>query len=174
MRHAIVASVLITSALTVSLLAGRDDAGSAADEAALERARNTVRMLDDVYKSTVVLITDRYVNDVDDYPAGSAAIELFDAISKKGWHKVRLIDASGQPYDDENTARDEFEKNGVKQLKLGKSYYEQTIERDGERYLRAMTPVPVVMEKCVMCHSHYADAKKGEPIGAIAYTVRIE
>jgi hypothetical protein len=30
------------------------------------------------------------------------------------------------------------------------------------------------MKKCVMCHAHYADAKKGEPIGAISYTVPIE
>jgi hypothetical protein len=35
---------------------------------AVERTRKTVRMLDDVYKTTVVLITDKYVNDEDDFP----------------------------------------------------------------------------------------------------------
>ena len=50
----------------------------------------------------------------------------------------------------------------------------EVIEQDGKPYLRAVTAVPVVMEKCIMCHAHYADAKKGEPIGAISYTVPIE
>jgi hypothetical protein len=30
------------------------------------------------------------------------------------------------------------------------------------------------MEKCVMCHAHYADVKKGAPIGAISYSLPIE
>jgi hypothetical protein len=34
--------------------------------------------------------------------------------------------------------------------------------------------VPVVMEKCVLCHAHYKNAKKGEPIGALSYTVPVE
>lgn len=142
--------------------------------AALERTRKTVRMLDDVYKTAVVLITDKYVNDEKDFPAGSAAIALFSAIEKKGWHGVRLIDVTGEPYDAKNVAKDEFEKQGVRQLKAGKDYFEEVIEKDGKPYLRAMTPVPVVMQKCVMCHPHYADAKKGAAIGAISYTLPIE
>ena len=74
---------------------------SAAEEAqkkgrAIERTRKTVRMLDDVYKSAVVLITTHYVNDEDDLPAGSAAIALFDAVKKKGWHEVKLLDVTGE------------------------------------------------------------------------------
>jgi hypothetical protein len=141
---------------------------------AQERARKTVRMLDDVYKTAVVLITDKYVNDNDDFPAGSAAIALFGAVGKKGWHEVRLLDVTGQPYDAKNTAQDDFEKQGVNQLKAGKDYYEQIVEKDGKPFLRAMTAVPVVMQKCVMCHPHYADAKKGAAIGAISYTMPIE
>ena len=140
----------------------------------VERTRKTVRMLDDVYKTAVVLITDKYVNDENDFPAGSAAIALFDAIEKKGWHEVRLLDVTGKPYDAKNVAKDEFEKQGVRQLQAGKDYFEEVIEKDGKPYLRAMTPVPVVMQKCVMCHSHYADAKKGAAIGAISYTIPIE
>lgn len=33
------------------------------DKAAIKRARKTVRILDDVYKTAIVLITDKYVND---------------------------------------------------------------------------------------------------------------
>jgi hypothetical protein len=148
--------------------------GNSPATAAVERTRKTVRMLDDVYKTTVVLITDKYVNDENDFPAGSAAIALFSAIEKTGSHGVRLLDVTGQPYDEKNVAKDEFEKQGVRQLQAGKDYFEQIIEKDGKPYLRAMTPVPVVMQKCVMCHPHYADAKKGAAIGAISYTLPIE
>jgi len=131
-------------------------------------------MLDDVYKTTIVLITDKYVNKEDDFPAGSAAIALFSQIEKKGWHKVRLLDVTGNPYNEKNVANDDFEKEGVKQLKAGKDYYEQVTDKDGKPVLRAMTAVPVVMQKCTICHPHYADAKKGEAIGAVSYTLPIE
>ena len=90
-------------------------------DAGVERARRTVKMLDDIYKTAIVLITDKYVHDENDFPAGSAAVAWFDAISKKGWHEVRLLDATGQPHDDKNTARDTFDREAIKQLKAGKS-----------------------------------------------------
>lgn len=144
------------------------------DKAAVERARKTVRMLDDVYKTTVVLITDKYVNDKKDYPAGRAAIKLFGDISKKGWHEVRLIDATGEPYNPKNVAKDDFDRQGLKQLKAGKDFYDEVTAKEGKSYLRAITPVPVVMDKCVLCHDHYKNAKKGEAIGALTYTIPIE
>ena len=36
------------------------------------------------------------------------------------------------------------------------------------------TPLPVVLAKCTMCHEHYKQAKPGEPIGALSYTLRID
>lgn len=144
------------------------------DKAAVERSRKTVNMLDNIFKQTVVLITDKYVHDEDDFAAGSAAVLLFKNISKSGDNTVRLIDATGDPYEPENVAKDDFEKSGIKRLKAGAAFHEQVVTRDGKPFLRAMTPVPVVMQKCVMCHAHYEDAKKGEPIGAISYTVPIE
>ena len=137
----------------------------------VERARKTVRMLDDVYKTTVVLITEKYVHEEDDFPAGSAAIALFEQISKKGWHKVRLIDVTGTPYAAKNVAQDDFEKAGVAALKQGKDYFEQQAIEDGQPVLRAMTPVPVVLEKCIMCHPHYKDVPPGAPIGALSYSI---
>ncbi len=56
----------------------------------------------------------------------------------------------------------------------GETFVEQVQPRDGQRYLRAATPIPVVMKKCVMCHEHYADAKPGQAIGALSYTLKIE
>lgn len=143
------------------------------DEEALERTRQTVRMLDNIYKQTIVLITDKYVHDEDDFPAGSAAVLLFERISKTGSHQVRLLDATGDPYDAANVAKDDFEKQGIEHLKAGGGYYDQIVQKEGTNQLRAITPVPVVMEKCIMCHPHYADVKEGEPIGAISYIVPI-
>ena len=59
-----------------------------------------------------------------------------------------------------------------KTVKMLDNIFKQTIGLvTGKPMLRALTPVPVVMQKCLMCHAHYADAKDGEPIGAIIYTV---
>jgi hypothetical protein len=155
-------------------LGGAEPASKAPPAEATERARKTVRMLDDVYKTAVVLITDKYVNSDKDFPAGSAAIALFSEIQKKGWHEVRLIDVSGEPYDPKNVADDAFEKQAVGQLKAGKTYVEEVGEKGGKPVLRAMTAIPVVMKKCTMCHPNYEKAKPGEAVGAISYTLPIE
>ena len=72
--------VLALAALFVgqSIQAAEGDAQKKKKDRALERTRDTVKMLDDVYKTAVVLITTHYVNDDDDLPAGTAAIELGD------------------------------------------------------------------------------------------------
>ncbi|QDU93515.1 c-type heme family protein [Lignipirellula cremea] len=157
-----------------SVVTGAEPTPPQPSQAAVARTQKMVQTLDSIYKNAVVLITDKYVHDEDDFAAGSAAVLLFENISKGGSHQVRLIDATGMPYDEKNVARDDFEKEGIKRLKAGAALYEQVVYRDGKPQLRALTAVPVVMQKCVMCHEHYADVKKGDPIGAISYTVPIE
>lgn len=144
------------------------------DAAAVQRARETVQMLDEVYKTIVVLVTDKYVHDEDDFAAGSAAVELFRQVSKGDAQKVRLIDATGDPYEPKNVAKTDFEKAGIKRLKDGAASHDEVFTADGKPYLRVVTAVPVVHKKCVMCHSHYADAKDGEPIGALSYIVPVK
>lgn len=144
------------------------------DKAALERTRKQVRMLDDIYKNAVVLITDKYVHKEDDFSAGSAAVALFAVMKEKGYHEARLLDATNDPYNEKNAPQDDFEKAAIKALKSGKGYYEQITEIDGKPVLKAATPIPVVSKKCTMCHPQYAQAKDGEAIGALGYTIRIE
>lgn len=144
------------------------------DEASVKRTREVVQMIDDIYKQTIVLITDKYVNDVSDFAAGSAAVELFRRIGETGFHQVRLLDVTGEPYDPENVAKTDFEKESVKKIKAGESYAEKVVTKDGKPYLLAMTAVPVVMEKCVMCHPHYEDVKKGAAIGVLSYELPIK
>jgi hypothetical protein len=165
----------VASVAIVSLTAAAEKPEPAAPDAAVERTRKQVRMLDDLYKTAVVLITTHYVNDEDDFAAGSAAVALFDAMKKKGWHEVRLVDATGDPIEAKNSPRDAFEKEAIARLKSGAAWHEQVVEINGQRHLRAATPIPVVLDKCVMCHAHYADAKKqGQIIGSLSYTLKIE
>ncbi len=135
----------------------------------IARARETVKMLDDIYKTAVVLITDKYVEDEDSFAAGSAAVALFEAIDDKGWHTAQLLDVTGDPYDSENVPDDAFEKQAIQKIRQGKAFVD-AVETD----YRAMTAIPVVHAKCVMCHAHYADAKAGQAIGAISYAVPIK
>lgn len=143
------------------------------DKAALERARREVRMLDDIYKTVVVLITEKYVNSEEDFAAGSAAVALFSLVKEKGWPEAKLLDVTGKPYEEKNVPKGEFEEAAAKALLAGKDYYEQLETRDGMTFLNAATPVPVVSKKCVMCHEHYADAKPGAAIGMIRYQIPV-
>ncbi|MEJ7593353.1 MAG: DUF3365 domain-containing protein [Planctomycetaceae bacterium] len=144
-----------------------------AKDPAVERARREVRMLDDIYKTAIVLITENYVHDDTDLAAGSAFKALFEAVGKKGWHDVRLVDATGQPYSDLNLPKAGFEKEAIQQLLEGKAAVDKVIVEGDKKYLLAATAIPVVMEKCIMCHENYRDVAKGKAIGALSYKVPI-
>jgi len=139
----------------------------------LQYTRQQVLMLDDLYKNAVVLITKHYVHQPTDLSAATACKALFAAMKQKGHHEVRLLDATGSPYNDENLANDSFEKKAIDSIKQGSQSFEEVEKRQDGRYLRFATAVPVVMDKCVMCHESYKDVKQGEAIGALTYTVKI-
>ena len=140
---------------------------------AVERARREVRMLDDIYKTAIVLVTEHYVHDDTDLSAGSAFKALFEAVGRKGWHEVRLVDATGKPYSDQNLPKAGFEKDAIKQLLEGKSAVDKVVVEGDKKFLLAATAIPVVMEKCIMCHENYRDVAKGKAIGALSYKVPI-
>lgn len=141
------------------------------DADALQRARREVKMLDDIYKTTIVFINDTYVEDANDVAAGEIARELFTAMSKKGWHDARLVDATGKPINDENAPRDDFEKLANKKILAGETYYEEVQEDQGKLYLRAATVVPVVNQKCTICHPGH---KVGEVLGTVSYKIPLK
>lgn len=145
----------------------------ASGDAAVDRTRREVKMLDDLYKTAVVLITKHYVNDPSSVSGATAAQLLFAAMREKGWHDIRLVDASGKPINPHNAAQDDFEKAAVASMKAGGSWHEQVVEQGGKRYLRAATPIPVVLEKCAMCHPNFKDVPAGEAIGMLSYTVPV-
>jgi hypothetical protein len=148
-----------------------DPAAGLQKDAALERARREVRMLDDLYKTAVVLITDHYVEDISDTAAGEVASELFAAMKKNGWHEAHLVDATGKPINKANRPRDDFERKAIEKIKAGEKYYEEVEGTGDNRTLRAATIVPVVMKKCIICHPGF---KEGDLLGAISYKLKVE
>ncbi len=169
--------ILMSAVALIALLA--TPSSRAADpkkkDRPLERTRKTVRMLDDIYKGGIVAITQNYVNDKDTIPAGTAFKEVFKSAEKNGWHTVRLVDGLGEPLNDENAPIDAFEKEALPALVSGKSkWFEQIDTVDGKRTLRVATPIPVVFEKCIMCHDNYEGVPAGQAIGALTYKIKIE
>ncbi|HVX11826.1 MAG TPA: DUF3365 domain-containing protein [Pirellulales bacterium] len=154
-----------------------EPAAQAADPApekkdpAVERTRKQVKMLDDLYKTTIVFITNTYVDSGKDVAAGEIARDLFKAMSEKGWHDARLVDATGHPTNDENAPRDGFEKAAVKKILAGEKYVDEIKTEKGKPYLLAATVVPVVNQKCILCHPTW---KVGEVAGALTYKLPIE
>lgn len=145
---------------------------STTNNAAIDRTRNQILMLDDLYKTAVVAITEHYVNDPSTLSAASAAKALFGAMKQKGWHDARLLGFTDVLFNaSENAPMDEFENNAKQAILGGAANYEEIASNGGKQYLRMATAVPVVMEKCIMCHADFKD-KKGA-IGAIAYKLEL-
>jgi hypothetical protein len=160
---AVVAGIVMTQCQTLAV--------EKVDDVQLQRARREVKLLDDIYKSAIVLITKHYVDESSDLAAGEAFKVLFESMKEKGWHEVRLLDATGEPINDENSPQDDFERAAVKAMLDGKDYLDEVATHEGSRYLRAATPVPVVMEKCILCHENYRGRKLA---GALAYTLPLD
>src|SRR6476620_1558863 len=89
------------------------------DPAAVERAREEVKKLDDLYKTAVVGITKTYVEQQADVPAAAVAKVVFQAMHDKGYHDARLIDATGKPKHKKHVAETELEKKAVGAMKDG-------------------------------------------------------
>ena len=142
----------------------------AADQAAIDRTREQVKMLDDLYKTAVVKITKVYVGQQGEVPAAIAAMEIFKEMKKKGWHDARLIDVSGKPKNKGNVATTDFEKKAVAAMKEGKTFFEEIGEADGKPVFRAATVVPAVMKECAVCHR----VKEGTLLGTIVYELPIK
>ncbi len=169
-RWIVLGVVALLAGLVLQPKQGLTDNGT---DAAVERTRKQTRMLDDLYKTAIVLITEHYVKG--DEPAAAVAGKLlWKEMKAKGHHEVRLIDATGDPLEAANVATDDFEKGALKEIIAGKASVDRVVDKEGKRFLRTATIVPVVMAKCVSCHPHYAKVPKGKAIGALLYTLPVE
>lgn len=165
MRNLLLSALLVATAASAAMMP---------EESAVARARKQVRMLSDLYGTAVVLMTENYVEDASSTSAATLTVKIFKAMKEKGYHDASLIDATGQPLNPGNVAKDDFERAAAERIKAGDTWYEQVTERDGKPYFRAATPVPLLMQKCVYCHPNYEGAKLGEVVGLVSYGVAIE
>ena len=177
---------------TAGKLSSAAEKTSSSKDAAVERTRQEVKMLDDLYKTVLVLFTEhlftlcppttiernsssvdkaRYVKDPKTLPAASASKALFAEMTKKGWHEVRVLGLTDKLFNPDNKPSDAFEQAAAKKLLAGKEGHEEVVEKGGKRYLRVATGIPVVMEQCLMCHPTWK-GNKGN-IGALSYTVPV-
>jgi Protein of unknown function (DUF3365) len=138
---------------------------------AVARTREQVKMLDDLYKNAVVSITKRYVGEQDEQPAIMVAKDIFTAMRKQGWHSAKLVDSTGEPLNESNAPKTDFEKEAARVISLKKPYYDRVVGEGKDRRLLAATVVPVVMQKCAVCHDH---KKVGEVLGFIRYDIPIK
>jgi hypothetical protein len=136
-----------------------------AAEPALARAREQAKMLDELYKNAVVSITNKY----DGPPAIKVAKDVFAAMEKSGWHRARLVDATGNPQNEANLPQTPFEKRAVKVIQGGQPYYEEVAGAGTDRTLHVATVVPAVARKCASCHG----VKEGELLGFIRYEIPV-
>ena len=72
----------------------------------MERTREQVKILDELYKNAVVSITKRY----DGPPAIKVAMDVFAAMEKSGRHKAKLVGANDSPQNEANLPKTDFEK----------------------------------------------------------------
>jgi hypothetical protein len=144
----------------------------AKSDPALQRAKKQAKMLDTLYKTAIVIITENYVTGNESLAAGDAFQTLFKSMKENGFHEVRLLDATGNAYDSDNEPATDFEKKAVKALLEGKPIYEEVVAEGNGKFLLSATPIPVVMQKCTLCHAHYEGIKG--PIGALGLKIPIE
>jgi hypothetical protein len=142
---------------------------SGSKDAAVERTRQEVKMLDDLFKNAIVLIDGHYVKTPSDLPAATAAKALWAALKKDGWYDVRILGLTDVIGDPDDAPKDAFEQAAAKKLLAGQTPDEEVVKEGGKRYLRVVTGIPVVSENCVMCHANFK-GNKGN-IGALSYTV---
>lgn len=175
MRNARMARFFLFLVGSVGVLGGMWSAvpaeeSKAPGEAAIAAARRETKMLDDLYKTAIVTVTDIYVEDATSTAAATAFRPVFKAMKDAKHHEARLVDGLGDPINPDNAPRDDFEKAAVKAMLAGEAGYEKVEMIDGKAQLRTMTILPMVMEKCVLCHDNYRDKKI---VGGVAYIVPI-
>ena len=149
--------------------AGNDaQSGQIEKDRNLRSARRETKMLDTLYKTAIVSVTQTYV--VDD--SSTAAITTFQPVLKAmkdgKWHEVRLVDGLGEPINPENSPKDAFEKRAIREMLAGKESVDSVEQIDGKDVLRTMTILPMALDKCVLCHENYRGKKI---VGGVSYQV---
>jgi hypothetical protein len=139
-------------------------------ERELRRARRETKMLDTLYKTAIVSVTQTYVQDGSSTAAITTFQPVLKAMKEGKWHEVRLVDGLNDPINPDNSPKDAFEKRAIREMLAGKELVDSVEMVDGKEVLRTMTILPMALDKCVLCHENYRGKKI---VGGVAYQVPI-
>jgi len=158
------------SAVAFWHVAAGNEASTNEKDRNIRRARRETKMLDTLYKTAIVSVTQTYVQD----DSSTAAITTFQpvlkAMKENKWHEVRLVDGLGDPINPENSPNDAFEKKAIQEMLAGKEMIDSVEMIDGKEVLRTMTILPMALDKCILCHENYRGKKI---VGGVSYRVPI-
>ena len=163
--------LLLVLILTLCLNKAHIVAQDFPDPARLIQARKTVQMIDQLFKTFIILIDEEYVKDPSTLPAATLSKKVFKIMKDKGWYNIRLLDATGTPFNPENNPQDRFERDAIKAISSGKPYFERVEKIKGRNYLRAATKLSAISEGCIKCHPL---RKLGDIVGAFSYSIPLD
>jgi hypothetical protein len=114
----------------------------------LEEARQRVAMLDDLYQGALEEVHRWYpVRSGQPIVAATVIKQLQEKMTARGWAKSRFLAVSGVVMHPDHTAKDEFEKRAINELRSGSD----RVEAVEGSVLRVATAVPLT-GGCVSCH----------------------
>lgn len=134
---------------------------------ALKEARDEAKMLDELYKTAVVSITEKYPRG---QPAIMVAKDIFKAMENGRYHTARLVDVTGTPLGEGNVPKTGFEKRAAQAIKKGETYVEEVVGQGDNRTLLVATVVPAVHRRCAECHA----VEMGDLLGFISYKIPMQ
>src|ERR671919_53479 len=113
-----------------------EKAKRAGEDARVERTKKQLMMLDDLYKTVLVLITEHYVKDpatlleecmrLVTSPGATASKAVFKAMEEKGWHEARLLGYTNVLLNAaENTPKKGFETRAKEKILAGATNYSE-------------------------------------------------
>jgi hypothetical protein len=140
-------------------------------EHAIANARRETKMLDTLYKTAIVSVTQNYVQDESSIAAITTFVPVIEAMKQNQWHKVRLVDGLNDAINPDNSPQDEFEKSAMRQILAGKNQVDLVAAVDGKQVLRTMTTLPMASDKCVLCHANFLGKTV---VGGIAFEVPLQ
>ena len=161
----------LTAAILIATLGGAapspaEDGREREADPALARARREVKMLDELYKTAVVSITEKYQRG---QPAIMVAKDIFKVMEDGRYHSAKLVDASQAPLGVDTEPATDFEKRAAEAMREGETYVEEVAGEGDDRRLLAATIVPAVHPRCAACHG----VEVGDLLGFIRYEIPI-
>ena len=148
--------------------------GEQATPPTVAEARQRARLLHGAIHDTLQVVHARYFREGEKLAIPAASLDLvFREMEGRDGVKLRWLVVDGKAMNVDNEPQDDFEKAAIKDLKAGKASEEKIVTKNGKSYLRVATAIPVVMEKCTMCHENYKNVPKGQAIGALGYEIEI-